>query len=49
MTRPDKVAFLEVQGVEDIGGRPTAVVTRRQVRCIDAIAQEEGVPQFLRP
>ena len=49
VTRNDEVSLLEVQGVSDYEGRPTAITMGRQVGLVDVIAQEEGVPPLLRP
>ena len=47
-TRHDEAALLAVQGVVDCEGLPTAITMGRKVRCLDAIAQEEGVSPLLR-
>ena len=49
VTRHDDAALFAVQGVADKEGFPTAVIMGRQVRCIAEVAQEDGIPPFLRP
>ena len=48
MTVRDEAALFSVHGITDIDGCPTAVAMGLQVRRLDAVAQEEGIPSFLR-
>ena len=49
VTRRDEAALVAVQGVAYGEGCPAIVSMVWQVRWIDAVAQEEGIPPFLRP
>ena len=45
----DEASLISVKGVANQECCPTAVVMGQQVRWIDAVAQKEGIPPFLRP
>ena len=49
VTRHDEAALIAVKGVANRECCPTAAAMGQQVRWLDDIAQEEGIPKFLQP